>query len=156
MTRNKKYKSVQKIFFSLVNFTAFGITTFGIPAFGITAFKQTAFAQTTDNGTSSFSVKNLTVTGQNIDTIIGEGKHPIAAYIIRTINFLSLTIGSLALLAIIVGGIMLLTSGGKESQTTKGKDIIKDAIIGLVVAFCAYFITAYVQSVFYEYGTASS
>jgi hypothetical protein len=62
-------------------------------------------------------------------------------------------IGSVAFLAIIVGGFMLVTSAGKEAQVTKGKDIVKYAIIGLVIAMSAYFITSFVQSIFYEYGT---
>jgi hypothetical protein len=61
-----------------------------------------------------------------------------------------LVIGSLAFLAIVIGGMMFLTSGGKEQQITKGKEIIKFAIIGLVIAFSAYFITSSVQSIFYE------
>ena len=136
----KKINTVSKIIFGLVNFAAFGTA---------------AFAQDTGSGTTSFSVTNLTVQGQNVGAVIGEGKHPVASLIVRVINFLSLSIGSVAFLAIIIGGIMLLASGGKETQVTKGKDIIRDAIIGLVVAFCAYFITSYVQSIFYEYAPAA-
>jgi hypothetical protein len=76
--------------------------------------------------------------------------NPISAYIVRTINFLAMIIGSFAFLTIVVGGIMLLTSGGREHALTRGKDMIKYAVIGLVVALSAYFITAFVQSIFYE------
>ena len=82
-----------------------------------------------------------------------EAKNPIEVgpYIIKLINFLAMLIGSCAFLAIIIGGMMLVASGGKEAQITKGKDIIKYAITGLLVAMAAYFITSYVQSIFYEY-----
>ena len=90
-------------------------------------------------------------------TTKGQEKSPtdIGQYILRLVNFLTLMIGSFAFLAIVIGGIMLLTSAGKEQQVTKGKDIIKYAITGLVVALASYFITAFVQSIFYEYGAAT-
>lgn len=78
----------------------------------------------------------------------------IAAFIIRFVNFLAGIIGSFAFLAIVVGGVIMVTSGGQEGAVTKGKDIIKYAIIGLIVAVSAYFITTFVQSIFFEYGTS--
>lgn len=75
----------------------------------------------------------------------------VPAYIVRFINLLSMVIGSFAFLAIVIGGFMMLTSGGREGSITKGKDIIKYAILGLVVALAAFFITSFVQSIFYEY-----
>lgn len=90
----------------------------------------------------------------NLNTILAPGQenqpHDIGSYIVRFINFLSLTIGSFALLAIIIAGVMLVSSGGREHPLTRGKDIFKFAIIGLVVALGAYFITAFVQSIFYD------
>ena len=77
---------------------------------------------------------------------------PITSYVVRFINFLALTIGSFAFLVIVIGGFTMLTSGGADEAVTKGKDMIKYALIGLVIAFSAYFITAFVQSIFFEYG----
>lgn len=74
----------------------------------------------------------------------------IGAYVVRFTNFLALTIGSFAFLAIVIGGIFLLTAGGREEQITRGKDIIKYAIIGLVFAMLAYFIVAFIQSILFE------
>lgn len=76
--------------------------------------------------------------------------NPVASFIVQIINFLVLTIGSFSFLAVIFGGITLLTSHGNETQVTKGKEILKYAITGLVVTLSAYFITAFVQSLFYE------
>lgn len=76
----------------------------------------------------------------------------IGNYIVRIINFLSAIIGSFAFLAIIIGGMMLLISGGNETQVQKGKDIITYSIIGLIIALSAYFLTSAVQSLFFEYG----
>lgn len=77
----------------------------------------------------------------------------IAAFIIRAINFLAGIIGSFAFVAIVIGGLIMVTSAGAEAGLQKGKDIIKYAIIGLVVAISAYFITTFVQSIFFEYGS---
>jgi len=105
--------------------------------------------------TNSFSVGSyLMAPGQK--NIITKDTPVIAVFIIRMINYLSLTIGSFAFLSIVIGGIMLVTSGGQEQQISKGKDIIKYAIIGLAVALAAYFITAFVQSIFYEIPTAKN
>jgi len=115
-------------------------------------FTATAIALAAD--IESFSVgKYLIAPGQT--NVVKEGVPVVAVYIVRLINFLSLLIGSFAFLAIVIGGIMLVTSGGQEQQLTKGKDVIKYAIIGLAVALASYFITAFVQSIFYEYGPSA-
>jgi hypothetical protein len=150
----KKTHFTQKILFGLVNFTAFAAKAF---AQETPAGQSSPPATAGDTVPKSFSVKQyLTVEGQNIENAIGPGVNPVGYYIVRLINILSLMIGSVAFLSIVIGGILLLSSGGKEQQITKGKDIIKYAIIGLVIAFSAYYITAYVQSTFYEYGTATT
>ena len=106
--------------------------------------------------TESFNVKKYLSSGEE-----GEGKekqeqsylnskNPIASFIVQIVNFLMLTIGSFSFLAVIVGGITLLTSHGNDTQVTKGKDILKYAITGLVVSLSAYFITSFVQNIFYE------
>lgn len=74
----------------------------------------------------------------------------IGDFIVRAINFLAMVIGSFSLLVIILGGFILLASGGSESAVQKGKDTIKYAIIGLVIALSAFYITAFVQSIFFE------
>ena len=53
-------------------------------------------------------------------------------------------VGSLALLAFIVGGVIFLTSGGNAEQVTKGKQIILGAVIGLVIVFASYAIIQFV------------
>jgi hypothetical protein len=118
---------------------------------------------TTPAGGSTPATPASTAPGQGATTSINVGKYLVAteqgqsqpvsigAYIVRLINLLSMAIGSFALLSIIIGGMLLLTSAGGDAQLTKGKDIIKFSIIGLAIAMVAYFITAFVQSIFYEY-----
>lgn len=96
----------------------------------------------------SFSVRYLKTTDQNSSYL--NSNSPIASFVIMIINFLATTIGSLAFLSVIIGGFILLASNGNETMLTKGKDIITMAIIGLIIALSAYFITSFVQSIFYE------
>jgi hypothetical protein len=102
--------------------------------------------------TSSFSSDSASFrVGTYLKTENQAAFESVPAYIVRFINLLSMAIGSFAFLAIVIGGFTMLTSGGREASITKGKDIIKYAILGLIVALAAFFITSFVQSIFYEY-----
>ena len=120
-------------------------------------FQEAALAQSTTQPADlrSFNVNEYLRIGGQADT--GElgtqaavTEAGVGGFMVRVINFLSLSIGSFALVALIVGGITLLTSSGREAALTRGKDIIKYAIIGLVVALSAYVITSAVQGIFFE------
>jgi len=45
--------------------------------------------------------------------------------------------GSIALLMLIIGGVVYLTSGGNEARVQKGTKIITSALIGLLIIFAA-------------------
>lgn len=128
--------------------TAYVMATLCMPL----AFAETQSKPAADS--SSFNVTEyLSAGGQSQEYLTQNGQKrdaPIASFIVEIINFLALTIGSFSFLAVVVGGFILLTSHGNETQVTKGKDVIKYAIIGLVVTLSSYFITAFVQSLFYE------
>jgi len=53
-------------------------------------------------------------------------------------------IGSVTLLMFVYGGIMFLISGGSSEKVTKAKDIIKAAVIGLIIVFSSYLIIKFV------------
>jgi len=46
----------------------------------------------------------------------------------------------LATIGLLIGGIMLLVSAGNPNLATRGKDVIKVSIIGLVLVFCSWLI----------------
>ncbi|MCC7197563.1 hypothetical protein IT413_05215 [Candidatus Peregrinibacteria bacterium] len=128
-----------------------------IVALGVLNFSSFAFAADPPPAGSSSdqALKNME-TFKTGTYLLAKGQQkplPIGAYIVRLINFLSMVIGSFAFVAIVIGGIMMVGSGGQEQAISRGKDIIKYAIMGMVVAFSAFFITSFVQSIFYEYGT---
>lgn len=55
-------------------------------------------------------------------------------------------VGSLSLLAFVVGGFMFLISAGNQDRVASAKKIITGAIIGLVVVFTSYIIVGFVFS----------
>jgi hypothetical protein len=56
------------------------------------------------------------------------------------IDFILLIIIPLVLIALVVGAVYLLTSGGNPSRITTGKTIIWHAIAGLIIALIAWII----------------
>jgi hypothetical protein len=61
-------------------------------------------------------------------------------------------VGSLALLFFVYGGIMWLLSGGNPERVKKGTEIIKNAVIGIVIVFTSYMIINFIlTTVGYKY-----
>ncbi len=52
--------------------------------------------------------------------------------------------GSLALLMFVVGGIMLMISGGNSENVDKGKKIITGAVWGIVIVFTSWLIVNFI------------
>lgn len=65
---------------------------------------------------------------------LGLSNEPIFVIITVFMNWLLGIIGVLAVVAFVIAGILYLTSAGDEDQAEKAKEVIKYAIIGLVVA----------------------
>ena len=57
--------------------------------------------------------------------------------------FLSL-LGTIFLVLIIYGGYLWMTAQGEEEQVTKAKDLIRNAVIGLIIILAAYTITKFI------------
>jgi hypothetical protein len=99
----------------------------------------------------TFNINCLSTEGQEQSYLKAaeNGGNPLAAFILQIINFIVLISGSVSFLLIVVGGFMILSSAGNETSLNKGKDIIKIAIIGLVLTLSSYFIVAFVQSIIF-------
>lgn len=68
-----------------------------------------------------------------------------AEQIIKNItNTLAFVAGALAVIAIIVGGIMYITSAGDEKRVEMAKNTILYAVVGMVIAILAYAIANFV------------
>jgi uncharacterized membrane protein len=73
---------------------------------------------------------------------------PIIAFILKLINYALTIMGSIAVIVLIIGGFMMLVAQGNQQKLDEAKDIIKYAIMGLLVAFLSYIIVLFVQSLF--------
>lgn len=56
------------------------------------------------------------------------------------------TLGTVFLILMVYAGYLWMTAAGDEKKTTKAKDIIKAAVIGLVITVSAYAITSFVTT----------
>lgn len=67
------------------------------------------------------------------------------AYIVFTIiNTALLFLGMITVILVIVAGFKWLTAAGEEEKITKAKDILKGAIMGLVIVMASYGLAQYI------------
>lgn len=53
-------------------------------------------------------------------------------------------VGIIFLVLMIAGGLMWMTAGGNEERVTKAKNLIKGAVIGLIIVFSSFYITQFI------------
>lgn len=78
-------------------------------------------------------IPNAVKTGPTTDVLISN--------IVTTLSFIA---GVASVIAIVIGGIMYITSGGDEGRVRTAKNTLLYAIIGMVIAVSAYAISAFV------------
>lgn len=66
--------------------------------------------------------------------------HDVPSLIAVVIRILLMVGGAIAVLFVIMGGYMYITSGGNEEQAEKGKNTLTNAIIGVVIILLAWVI----------------
>lgn len=99
--------------------------------------------------TESFNVtKYLKADGQNQKYI--NSTNPIAAFIVDVINFILKIISAITVLIIVISGFWLITARGDTNQVQRGKEILINSILGLVVVLSAYLIILFIQSLIYS------
>ena len=78
----------------------------------------------------------------------GEPKDPraVVATIIQSLLGL---LGILMIAYFVYGGYLIMTSAGQEEKITKGKSVLRNAVIGLVIILSAYGLTKLVTRVAY-------
>ena len=77
-----------------------------------------------------------------LEAIPGQGttQSDFPAYVKALYAFAIFSVAIAALLMVMIGGFIYVTAAGNTSQVDKGKEFIKDALIGIVVAFGSYLI----------------
>lgn len=87
------------------------------------------------------SMSNLITLGPNAsDNPTGSKITDIKSLVSRVINIILYLIGALSIIAIIVGGIFYITSGGDQQKAEKGKKTVIYAIYGIAVATLGFVI----------------
>lgn len=93
----------------------------------------------------------LNATGQNSSfETETTGGGPLLGPIFRIINFLVAIISTLTIFGIVYGSFTLVTSGGDDNRITKGKDIIKNSIIALVIVMASYTLVRVTQAIVFN------
>jgi len=64
------------------------------------------------------------------------------------VNTLLYIVGAISVVAIIIGGVMFVTSGGSSANVAKAKNTVTYAVVGLVVSVLAYAIVNWVVKLF--------
>ncbi len=92
--------------------------------------------------------KILTLDNETPDYFEDANRSPILSFIIRVINFFTRIIGSISIIIMIIGGFMFMFAQGNQQKVDEAKEIIKYAVIGLIVTFMSYIIVIFIQSLF--------
>ena len=84
----------------------------------------------------------LNIKAVTLPNVLGSADLPtIVGNIIKAVLGL---VGTLALVMFIYGGILWMTSGGKEEQIKKGKDTLVWAVLGLAIIFFSYALSNFI------------
>ena len=96
----------------------------------------------------SFETENLKPGYQPQDSNKPVSADQLVGKLFNKVIYLLLTsIGTVALVALIIGGIMIMMSGANEALNTKGKHVLTYASLGLTIAFLSYVIVRVVEMV---------
>ncbi len=72
---------------------------------------------------------------------------PIVKFLVAMINFAVSIIGSIAVLLLVIAGFMFMFAQGNQQSIDNAKEVVKYAVIGLVVTFLSFIIVVFVQSI---------
>jgi tetrahydromethanopterin S-methyltransferase subunit G len=110
--------------------------------------KKTVVADTTNSEFLSDIKAQLDNTASNIGLKPTGNRGTDLKIIISNVIKVVLTfLGIIAIIMIIIGGLMWMTSGGNEDRVKKARGILVNAIIGLFIVLLAYVITYWVVNV---------
>lgn len=124
--------TMKKLFTSITTAAASGAAylTLALPAFAQTTVDPCAEIGTNFQGLCSLEADNL-------GAIIG-----------AVVTFLLIIVAIVALFFLIYGGLKWVTSGGDKGKVDEARKTVIAAIVGLIIAFLAFFILSVVLSFF--------
>lgn len=141
---NKKLLSIWKNF--LAPLTLFAVTTSMLLMVFVPANAQDLSDTIRGIGDTS-KLPSYETTGHS-NASIESGASGITSAILYVVDFVKYAMGTVAVVTIIISGVKLVTAGGKgmEEESSKAKDHIKFALIGLIVIIVS---DQFVKTVFF-------
>jgi hypothetical protein len=82
-------------------------------------------------------IANLLGWGGDVTGVDGATSFSLTQIATKVLQFLLSIIGTLALIMLIIGAIMYLTSAGNENQAKKARSVITAAFIGITIAMAS-------------------
>ena len=86
--------------------------------------------------------------GEQDQEYFDDQEGPIIGFILRILNYATGIMGSIGVILMIIAGFRFMAAQGNQQNVDEAKDMVKYAVIGLVVAFSSYVVVIFVQSVF--------
>ncbi len=102
----------------------------------------------------TFLLEIYKILGADKTPAVVAGAPRIAQIASNVLEFLLGIAGTVALIAMVIGGIMYLAAGGDENRIDTGKKIFKSAIIGIVIVMAALVVVRTVSGFFVGGGAA--
>lgn len=102
-------------------------------AFTATAAKAGLLEDNTTNMNQTTTAANIGTTAQPLPQLIG-----------RIIGVVLTLLGVILVVLIIYAGFLWMTAQGEEAKVKKAKEIMSNAVIGMVLIFAAYSISSFV------------
>jgi len=101
--------------------------------------------------TSHFDTAILSVGNEHLLNIfLGTSEDTIEHNVLhKIIKIMAQALGTFAVLILIVGGLLMITSQGDENRLQKGKNIVFYTILGIIMAFTAYILVQFVISILF-------
>lgn len=138
-----KLNNSKKLFSIAGLLVVFGFLILGLAPLEALA-QATAPAQTTAERCAAFKSQFSLSGGANI---INAPVYCSASELtLKIINYIIAFSGTITILFLIIGGFMYLTSAGNEEATEKGKKILVNSVIGLVIIIMSFAIVRIVAS----------
>lgn len=93
-------------------------------------------------------IANLLGWGGDVTGVDGATSFSLTQIATKVLQFLLSIIGTLALIMLIIGAIMYLTSAGNENQAKKARSVITAAFIGITIAMASLVVISQLASFF--------
>lgn len=101
---------------------------------------------------ATFNVKKILTTDPNSppsffkDTT--SNANPIVSFILNIMNYALAIVGTIAMLALMGAGIMMMLAQGQQQKLDAAKEIFKFTVMALIIIFLSYTIVIFIQSLF--------